>query len=539
MGKINTTLLVSVTVIAGTSAADAADLPAKAAAPIEFVRVCNTYGAGFFYIPGTETCIRLSGRARFEVGYQTSYSRTSSGTSTPGDLTGYRGLARINVDARTQTSYGTLRAFLRVEAASRTGIPTIRSGTTERIGNAFAATGQDQAGRVQQYFNTDKAFIQFAGFTAGRASSFFDFYAHDFEIIASSMSSDVNSTNLAAYTAKLGTAGFTATVSMEDPSFRRTPLFTAANAPGTSLAASPVFIGFSANGTPTGVGYIDVVQRNRMPDFVGVLRYDSSWGSAQLSAAVHELNYANPIAGVFTGTNLGSAVTATNSVAAPSLATAYGWAVQGGVKINMPFIADGDTLYLQASYGEGAGMYTGFSSYTGSYIGNTSSIQGAAFNQYFNDAVLNPFTNRLELSTTFTAVASYLHYWMPELRSAAFGSYGELNFANGARARQGAYYGITGTGPGVPGTRFYEVSQVLRDNYRFVVGASLIWSPVRDLDIGVESIYTRYGVTSGRVLDLSRFPAQNAAFVNNLANTIRTKTAEDTVQVRARVQRDF
>ena len=80
---------------------------------------------------------------------------------------------------------------------------------------------------------------------------------------------------------------------------------------------------------------------------------------------------------------------------------------------------------------------------------------------------------------------------------------------------------------------------MLRDNYRFVFGGSLIWSPVRDLDIGFETIYTQYGVTSGRVLDLSKFPAQNAAFVNNLANTIRTKTREDTVQVRARVQRDF
>lgn len=162
------------------SSVGAADLPAKASAPIEFVRVCNAYGSGFFYIPGTDTCIRLSGRARFETGYQTSYSRSSSGSSTPGDLVGYRGLARINVDARTQTSYGTLRAFLRLEAASRTGIPTMRSGTTERIGNAFPATGQDQAGRAQQFFNTDKAFIQFAGFTAGRASSFYDFYAHDF-----------------------------------------------------------------------------------------------------------------------------------------------------------------------------------------------------------------------------------------------------------------------------------------------------------------------------------------------------------------------
>ncbi|MBN8937876.1 MAG: porin, partial [Rhizobiales bacterium] len=34
--------------------AQAADLPGKAA-PAEYVRICDTYGAGFFFIPGTDT----------------------------------------------------------------------------------------------------------------------------------------------------------------------------------------------------------------------------------------------------------------------------------------------------------------------------------------------------------------------------------------------------------------------------------------------------------------------------------------------------
>ena len=41
--------------------ARAADLPARQAAPIEYVRICDAYGAGFFYIPGTETCLRVGG----------------------------------------------------------------------------------------------------------------------------------------------------------------------------------------------------------------------------------------------------------------------------------------------------------------------------------------------------------------------------------------------------------------------------------------------------------------------------------------------
>ena len=46
--------------------AQAADLPVKAA-PVEYVRICSLYGAGFFYIPGTDTCIKLGGYLRAPI----------------------------------------------------------------------------------------------------------------------------------------------------------------------------------------------------------------------------------------------------------------------------------------------------------------------------------------------------------------------------------------------------------------------------------------------------------------------------------------
>ncbi|MGT2482268.1 porin [Methylobacterium oryzae CBMB20] len=214
---------------------------------------------------------------------------------------GYQGRLRINLDARTQTSYGTLRAFLRLDAGSRTGFATMHAGALNRIGGAFPALGVDQFGRAQQQFNVDKAFIQFAGLTAGRASSFFDFYAHDFEFIVASIGSDTPSTNLAAYTATLG-QGLSASLSVEDPMFRRTPVYSSQNAappaipnPGAVFApgnpVAPIFVGYDAAGRPTGLGFVDTVQRSRVPDLVGVLRSDQSWGSAQLSGAVHEVNH--------------------------------------------------------------------------------------------------------------------------------------------------------------------------------------------------------------------------------------------------------
>src|SRR4029077_11904929 len=48
--------------------AQAADLPVKAK-PVEYVKICSLYGAGFFYIPGTDTCIKLGGYLRVDANY--------------------------------------------------------------------------------------------------------------------------------------------------------------------------------------------------------------------------------------------------------------------------------------------------------------------------------------------------------------------------------------------------------------------------------------------------------------------------------------
>ncbi|AWN49954.1 porin [Methylobacterium terrae] len=530
------------TVVAG---AQAADLPIKKAVPVEYVRICSAYGAGFFFVPGTDTCLRVSGRARFEAGYSQSYQRGGNN----GDLMGYRGLGRLNLDARTQTAYGTLRAFVRFELASRTGA-YLNSGTQQRIGNAFPALGVDTFGRAQQYVNVDKAFIQFAGLTAGRASSFYDFYSHDFEIIGSSLGSDVASTNLLAYTATFG-QGFSATISVEDPIFRKNPLFGTATV-GNAASQFAVFTAGASNlspvvatnaaGVPIGEAFYDLRQTSRMPDFVGALRYDAAWGSAQVSAAVHELNAGNA-ASVLT---FGGATIAAGSVVTPRVNTEYGWAVQGGLKFNLPFIAAGDALYLQGSYGEGASMYTGYSAYIGSYTASAAVTQGSNFAPFFVDAAVNPLTGKMELSTSWTVVGSYLHYWAPEWRSAIIGSYGEMTFGKTSRNLLGGL-NFNGLGNPVNSPGAFLFSSALRDTSQVVAGANLIWSPVKDLDIGLEGLYTRVDLKGGgRVIDVNKAPGAVAAGVNgaglpvNAAGAVLpTTNYADTFQVRMRVQRDF
>src|SRR4051794_2592913 len=69
MNVVKSLLLSSAAGFLAAAGAQAADLPSRKAAPVEYVRVCSAYGAGFFYIPGTETCLRVGGYVRAEYQY--------------------------------------------------------------------------------------------------------------------------------------------------------------------------------------------------------------------------------------------------------------------------------------------------------------------------------------------------------------------------------------------------------------------------------------------------------------------------------------
>ena len=57
MKMVKSLLLVSAAGLVAVSGAQAADLPVKAK-PVEYVKVCSLYGAGFYYVPGTDICLR-------------------------------------------------------------------------------------------------------------------------------------------------------------------------------------------------------------------------------------------------------------------------------------------------------------------------------------------------------------------------------------------------------------------------------------------------------------------------------------------------
>ena len=376
----------SVAGLAAVAGAQAADLPAKKAAAVEYVRVCSTYGAGFFYIPGTETCLRVGGRVRAEYRYLEPLDRSQ-------DSIGFRTRGRLNIDARTATAYGLLRTFVRFEMTRDTG------------SYGFSSTTP----------NVDQAFIQFGGLTAGRVVSFYDNSDLPTGHFGTLRFSDAPNVNLLAYTFSFGN-GFSATLSLEEGRFT-----------GTAFGAQTVF-------AEAGQTY---------PDLVGNLKYAGTWGSVQLSGALHQLRSDNLVAvapGIFDYPD-----------------SELGWSVSLQGSLNLPALAAGDALWLAASYADGALGYLGFGS-TATVGTLTGSVVDA-----FIDA-----DGDIETGEGWSIAGGLRHYWTPTIRQNVFGSYARVEYNNDA------------TTAGV-------VSSFDFNEWR--AGTNVIWTPVSGLDIGVEVLY--------------------------------------------------
>ena len=118
----------SAAIILAVTGAQAADLPVKAKA-VEYVKICSLYGAGYYYIPGTDTCIKIGGYVRVQTetnagagGIVTGSQQMAPQGRFTRDLTTTStiGFARaVSFDTRTQTDYGTLRSYIRPDGTTR------------------------------------------------------------------------------------------------------------------------------------------------------------------------------------------------------------------------------------------------------------------------------------------------------------------------------------------------------------------------------------------------------------------------------------
>jgi hypothetical protein len=509
MKLVKSLLLGSAAGFVAVTGAQAADLPTRKAAPVDYVRICSVYGPGFFYIPGTDTCIKLGGRAELDLEWDQPRAHADASYGDQVD-------ARISVDARTATDWGLLRTFVQLQMRRRSGA-WYGSGTSMRQGfgvgygggvnpnggfpsyggvNSFSTTGGIQ---LESSVNVASGFIQWGGLTAGRTQSFFDFYADNDNYHG--MAGSDTTTQTLAYTYTFGN-GFSATLAIEDGIERRNVVASvgtvAAGNIFPSVFSGPEFANYAITfpgiinpifNAGSAFNSFDTGQRQNTPDVVGVLRVDQGWGSAQLSAAWHHVSTQGSITNVV-GAPIGAPESSVNG--GFGALTAQGWAVQGGVKINLPMISPGDDLWFQGAYSHGGSTFT-----NGGYPGQGSGAgaQYGASTLELYDGIVNA-EGKLKLTNSWSVLADYLHYWTPTIRQAVFGSYWKESFGSSIKSQAGfaqgaACPGCIGTVTLASGARFNPFSPNYMDGAQWQVGSNITWSPVKNLDIGVEVIYVR------------------------------------------------
>lgn len=353
-------LLGTVAGLAMVGTAAAADLPVKAKAA-EYVKICSTYGAGYYYIPGTDTCLKVGGyvTADFYVSnykekgdLDVDYVNERGGFGGRSDFNAsydvsdtesyFKTRAAIQMDARTQTEYGTLRSYMEVRYTY----------------------GSDSAGDyTADQLRLKYAYIQFAGFTFGKATSNFDFWAGDFyEGIDPGFFYSDATPNQIAYTADFGN-GLSATIAIEDAYERTRDYYEDA---GSSFGES----------------------RQEVPDIVANLTYEGSWGAAKIAGALHrtEDQYPDDIE--------------------PN--DDWGWAVLAGVRFD---IAETTTIYVEGAYADGALGYLGFGATgVGGLFPGSTSIDASGDN----------------ISGWYVG-GGIRHYFTPTVFASLVGSYGETD----------------------------------------------------------------------------------------------------------------
>jgi hypothetical protein len=113
--NIKSLLLGSAAALVAVSGARAADAVVVAEPePVEYVRVCDTYGTGFYYVPGTEICLKVGGYVRYDIGAGDLFGDDLDADGTA-DTWHKRGRFALRMDARTETELGTLRGNVQMD----------------------------------------------------------------------------------------------------------------------------------------------------------------------------------------------------------------------------------------------------------------------------------------------------------------------------------------------------------------------------------------------------------------------------------------
>ena len=550
MKTIKSLVLGSAAGILAMGGAQAADLPVKAKA-VEYVKICSLYGAGFFYIPGTDTCIKLGGNIIIESFYNAGISTSPAWSGDLGQQNRYRNYFdsrsrfTFTVDTRTATEYGVVRTFgqgrwqFDTLGGSSTNPATSGSGLGLASGLASPANLSNTPGGG--FVAADFIFIQFAGFTFGKSASAFATPWHGFPGNNTAFllggHDTVNGTNNIQYTAQFGN-GVSATIGLDESTVHnRTAV----------LNAGPIVGGTGATLQAVTAGGVNAYAGQYAPDIVGNIRVDQAWGLFQISAAAHQLNGSYNLLTTAVGTTAASAVPSALSEISGHPESKWGGAVSAALQIkNIPTGA-GDDIKIDATWATGDTkqvISTASTSPSFFMFGGTSrpgAYQSIGFGQTA-DAIYLPVLNggdgQIKLVNSWGVRGAFNHNWDPYWSTSLWGS--------ATAVRYNGTVGDLTTAKGVWCAAFqnkaagtFSADFTCNPDFNtYQVGLTTRWTPVRNLTFSGEVGWFKLdqkmtGAIGGGVA------ANNFAATAPKPSTVYEFRDQNTVMMNFRAQRNF
>jgi hypothetical protein len=524
MKMVKSLILGSAAGLIAMSGAQAADLPVKAKA-VEYVRICSLYGAGFFYIPGTDTCIKLGGYLRVDTTFNgTTYGGPAwNGDQGQGnrfrDYFTSRSRMALTVDTRTATEYGVVRTFGQGDFQ----FDNFGNGTKNpAILTAPGVNSSLLSGAGGGYVAVEMVFIQFAGFTFGKSASAFatpwNGYPGNNNSFLMGGPDYVTGVNNIQYTAQFGN-GVSATIGLDDPQvFNRT-------------VVGNLSVGLPAAGTGVPVNAYGGVHS---PDIAGNIRVDQAWGLFQIGAIAHLVNASYNVLGAGAAPNNFSEISGHPD-------DKWGGAVNVALQIkNIPTGA-GDDFKIDATFAKGdtkAVVSTSGGSPQFIMFGNTgvpgayqSLGIGVATDAIYSGGFGGGATNGLILTNAWGIRGAFNHNWDPYWSSSLWGSYGQVRYSGSVLDGTSAKGAFCNSFNAAIGAKSLDYS--CNPDFSFAqVGVVTRWTPVKNLTFSAEvgAFFLDQKFTGSAFIPAAPAPKPNAFYEFR---------DQSTVFLNVRAQRNF
>jgi Porin subfamily len=520
-------ILGTVAGLMAVSAAQAADLPVKAK-PIEYMKFCSAFGPGFFFIPGTDTCMKIGGYLRVDTTFNGGIQGTPAWNGDAGQHNRYfdyysaRARMLLSIDTRTATEYGVVRTF----GQGRFTFSTLGNNTfnPNSINTSLPVASQQLletpgGGQVSiQYL-----FLQFAGFTFGQSASAYaspwqGYPGNITDFLLGGQNTDTGVQNI-QYTADFGN-GVTGSIGLDDPVvWDRTAVYNLSLPLNATLNTGNAYAGVHA------------------PDVVGNIRIDQAWGLFQISAAAHAVdasyNVLNALGAPAGAVGLPGAAPTAASELSGHPDSSWGGAAMVALQIKNIPTGTADDIKMDASYSKGATKYVVSSAATSPSFAmfGSSSAFGAYQSIGFGattDAVYLPVAaggdGSLHLTEAFGVRGAFNHNWDAYWSSSLFGSYVGVRYDGAAKAFMCANY----TTP----AKAVSADYICNPDFNLSqLGVITRWTPVNNLTFSAEVLWVHLDQKfQGTALLGPAAPKPSARYEFK---------DQDTVHLQLRAQRNF